>query len=139
MKLAASAACVAALTIWLGPSPANAPESLPRYMSDAAYPVADGKPSVEVFTFDDLPKAWQRLAMCESSGRGDVTAGSRDQFQGYFQIEYPRTWLAHGGVTRPVTAASLSEQWAVALHIFADRGSNPWPSCGRYLREVYGR
>lgn len=130
----------AALAFGLGPSAAHAPITSTQYpMSDAAYPVGGEAFGFDSFTFSDLPLAWQRLALCESSGRADATAGQRNQFQGYFQIEYPRTWKAHGGVTSPATAADLAEQWSVALHIFADRGSSPWPHCGKYLKEVYGR
>jgi len=54
----------------------------------------------EDMTFDHLPPAWQKLAMCESSGR---------------------------------------EQFHVALHIYADRGSKPWPYCGKFLKAEYGK
>jgi len=47
----------------------------------------------------DLPLAWQKLATCESGQRHNAVSGKRDQFQGYFQIEYPRTWKAHGGTS----------------------------------------
>lgn len=94
----------------------------------------------EDMDFDHLPPAWQKLAMCESSGRSNAVAGSKKQFQGYFQIEYPRTWVAHGGDSgTPPKKATLLEQFHVALHIYADRGSKPWPYCGKYLKAEYGR
>lgn len=94
----------------------------------------------EDMDFDHLPPAWQKLAMCESSGRSNAVSGSKKQFQGYFQIEYPRTWVAHGGSSgTPPKKATLLEQFHVALHIYADRGSKPWPYCGKYLKEEYGR
>jgi hypothetical protein len=88
----------------------------------------------------DLPLAWQNLAKCESSGRIDAVSGTRKQFQGLFQIEYPRTWAAHGGPKDlPPKAASVKQQFEVALRIYVDRSSKPWPYCGKFLKEVYGR
>lgn len=131
---------VAALAFGLGPSAAHAPAMPAHYRSDAAVLLPETVPVVVPFSFEHLPKAWRKLAMCESSGRPAVRGGKRGQYRGLFQIEYPRTWVAHGGpVNEPPSAANVPLQWAVALHIFADRGSKPWPHCGKYLREVYGR
>ena len=95
------------------------------------------KPKLEL---SDLPLAWQKLAMCESSGRPNAVSGTRKQFQGLFQIEYPRTWVAHGGSKAvPPKAASVMDQFYVALHIYVDRGSKPWPYCGKFLKEDYGK
>lgn len=91
-------------------------------------------------SLSDLPKAWQDLAMCESSGRLNAVSGTKKQFQGAFQIEFPRTWVAHGGASgTPPKKATLREQFHVALHIYADRGAKPWPYCGKFLKEEYGR
>lgn len=129
-----------ALAFGLGLSAADAPMFEVFSRSDAATLLPEDVPvPVAPLTLADIPKPWRQLAACESSGRQDATAGSRDQFQGYFQIEFPRTWEAHGGTTSPATAADLAEQWGVALHIYRDRGSAPWPHCGRFLREAYGR
>lgn len=88
----------------------------------------------------DLPIAWQKLAMCESGGRPNAVSGTRKQFQGLFQIEYPRTWVAHGGpISVPPKAASVKDQFHVALRIYVDRFSKPWPYCGKFLKEEYGR
>ena len=88
----------------------------------------------------DLPQAWQDLAKCESNGRLNAVSGTRKQFQGAFQIEYPRTWIAHGGDSgTPPKKATLREQFHVALHIYADRGAKPWPYCGKFLKAEYGR
>jgi len=97
-------------------------------------------PVVYEMTLEDLPLAWQKLAKCESSGRLDAVSGTRKQFQGAFQIEYPRTWVAHGGHSgTPPKKATLKEQFHVALHIYADRGAKPWPYCGKHLKAEYGR
>lgn len=89
---------------------------------------------------DQLPVAWQKLAMCESSGRLNAVSGKRKQFQGLFQIEYPRTWVAHGGDSgKAPKDSTLLEQFWVALHIYVDRGSKPWPYCGKFLKAEYGK
>lgn len=89
---------------------------------------------------DQLPLSWQKLAMCESSGRLNAVSGKRKQFQGAFQIEYPRTWIAHGGNSgKQPKDSTLLEQFYVALHIYVDRGSKPWPYCGKFLKEDYGK
>jgi len=97
-------------------------------------------PVVYEMTLTDLPLAWQELAKCESNGRLNAVSGTKKQFQGAFQIEYPRTWVAHGGASdTPPKKATLKEQFHVALHIYADRGAKPWPYCGKFLKEEYGR
>lgn len=89
---------------------------------------------------DQLPVAWQKVAMCESSGRLNAVSGKQHQFQGAFQIEYPRTWVAHGGdKNKPPKNSTLLEQFWVALHIYIDRGHSPWPYCGKFLKEYYGK
>ena len=104
-------------------------------------PVVKPEPAfVPDIQLTDLPLAWQKLAKCESSGRLDAVSGKRKQFQGAFQIEYPRTWVAHGGSSGTLAKdATLREQFAVALHIYVDRGYKPWPYCGKFLKEEYGR
>lgn len=140
MKFVAIVAGVATLAFGLGSS--SAPDPAPTWVSDAAVEIVGevAVPDPDPFTFDDLPLPWQQLAMCESSGRVEAVAGKRGQFQGLFQIEFPRTWVAHGGSPdRSPTAASVLEQFEVALHIYEDRGWKPWPHCGKFLRKAYGR
>ena len=104
-------------------------------------PVIKSEPAfVSDIELTDLPLAWQKLAKCESNGRLNAVSGKRKQFQGAFQIEYPRTWVSHGGKSgTPTKDATLREQFHVALHIYADRGWKPWPYCGKFLKEEYGR
>lgn len=116
----------------------HAPIEIRTVMADPEPVVIEiPKPKLEL---SDLPVAWQKLALCESSGRLNAVSGTRKQFQGLFQIEYPRTWVAHGGPKDlPPKAASVMDQFYVALHIYADRGSKPWPYCGKFLKEYYGK
>ena len=94
-------------------------------------------PDIEL---DQLPLAWQKLAKCESSGRLNAVSGNRKQYQGAFQIEYPRTWVAHGGDSgTPPKDSTLLQQFYVAMHIYIDRGYKPWPYCGKFLKEYYGK
>ena len=141
MNRAAYAATVAALALVLGPSlPAAAPGIDPTASDAAVMLTAAGMPDpMPALTVADLPRPWRKLATCEASGRPDAVSPS-GRFHGLFQIEFPRTWSAHGGDPKVMpSAANVYEQYLVALHIFEDRGSSPWPHCGRFLREVYGR
>ena len=115
----------------------NAPIRVAITPAPIEVPIVVEVPDIQL---TDLPKAWQKLAMCESGGRHNAVSGTQHQFQGYFQIEYPRTWKAHGGDsgTQPKNA-TLKEQFDVALHIYVDRGYKPWPYCGKFLKEYYGK
>lgn len=141
MSVATYVAPVAVLAFALGPSsPAQAPTAQ-AWKSDAAVelPRMQAPTPAPVLSVDDLPTPWRQLAACESSGRVDAVGGG-GRWHGLFQIEFPRTWAAHGGDPKVMpSAASVAEQWAVALHIYEDRGYKPWPHCGKYLLKAYGR
>lgn len=127
-----------ALGLVLGLAPlSHAPIEIRSVMANPKPIIVEVPRSLEL---SDLPLSWQKLAMCESGGRPNAVSGTRKQFQGLFQIEYPRTWVAHGGPKElPPKAASVMEQFYVALHIYVDRGSKPWPYCGKFLKEDYGK
>jgi hypothetical protein len=129
---------LASLGLVFGLAPlSHAPIEIRSVMENPQPVIVEVPRSLEL---SDLPLSWQKLAMCESSGRINAVSGTRKQFQGLFQIEYPRTWVAHGGsMTVPPKAASVMEQFYVALHIYVDRGSKPWPYCGKFLKEDYGK
>lgn len=74
---------------------------------------------------------WQDLRECES--RHDYQAVSPSRvYRGAYQFDYA-TWRTVGGVGDPA-AASPSEQDARARELYARRGHQPWPVCGRLLR-----
>jgi resuscitation-promoting factor RpfB len=130
---------LASLGLVLGLAPlSHAPIEIRKVIANPS-PVVIEIPKLQL-ELSDLPLSWQKLAMCESGGRPNAVSGTRKQFQGLFQIEYPRTWVAHGGPKElPPKAASVMEQFYVALHIYVDRGSKPWPYCGKFLKEDYGK
>lgn len=79
--------------------------------------------SANVHTFADLPRVWQRIAMCESSGDLREVTGS---YLGLFQVQ--RGWW-HGLDYR---TATLQQQYALALHVFARQGFGAW-TCASIL------
>jgi hypothetical protein len=73
---------------------------------------------------------WEYLRQCESGG--NYRAVSADgTYRGAYQFDVA-TWRGVGGSGDPA-AASPAEQDARALMLYQQRGSSPWPSCGRYL------
>jgi murein DD-endopeptidase MepM/ murein hydrolase activator NlpD len=77
-----------------------------------------------------LSGAWSQVANCESSG--NPRAVNPSNHQGLFQFDLP-TWHSVGGSGRPIDA-SPAEQFKRAQMLYAQRGSSPWPDCGRFLR-----
>lgn len=72
---------------------------------------------------------WPALARCESSG--NPHAVSLGRYFGLYQFDLP-TWASVGGTGNPATATP-AEQTHRAELLYADRGTAPWPICGRYL------
>ena len=72
-----------------------------------------------------------KIAQCESSG--DPTAvSSSGQYRGKYQFSR-QTWAEYGGSGDPA-AASEAEQDRIAAALYAARGAQPWPVCGRFLQ-----
>jgi hypothetical protein len=71
-----------------------------------------------------------QIAQCESGG--DPTAvSSSGRYRGKYQFSRA-TWRELGGSGDPA-AAPESEQDARAATLYAQRGTQPWPVCGRSL------
>lgn len=71
----------------------------------------------------------RQIALCESGG--DPTRISPSGlYRGKYQFD-PQTWKAYGGQGDDPAAASEAEQDRVAARLYAERGSAPWPVCGR--------
>jgi LysM repeat protein len=77
-----------------------------------------------------LSGAWKKVAACESSG--NPRAVNPSGHEGLFQFDLA-TWHSVGGTGHPVNA-SPAEQLKRAKMLYAQRGSSPWPDCGRFLR-----
>ncbi|MEZ0065233.1 hypothetical protein ABIA32_001221 [Streptacidiphilus sp. MAP12-20] len=71
---------------------------------------------------------WSALARCESGGNPHITDSS-GRYGGLYQFD-AHTWHSLGGHGLPQNA-SAAEQTARARALFHERGTAPWPSCGR--------
>jgi len=74
---------------------------------------------------------WAQLRMCESTNNYQATNPS-GKYRGAYQFDLA-TWQTVGGTGDPA-AASPHEQDARARELYARRGHQPWPECGRFLR-----
>ncbi len=74
---------------------------------------------------------WAALRQCESSGNYQAVSPS-GRYRGAYQFSRG-TWASVGGTGDPA-AASPAEQDKRARLLYAARGAQPWPECGRHLR-----
>lgn len=72
---------------------------------------------------------WARLRQCESGGNYQTNTGNG--FYGAYQFDL-QTWQSVGGSGLP-SDAPPEEQDARARALYARRGAQPWPVCGRFL------
>lgn len=77
---------------------------------------------------DDLN--WAALAQCEAGGRANAVDGS-GTYHGLYQFD-ARTWQSMGGSGVASTAPAAEQTYRAKL-LFVQRGSSPWPVCGRKL------
>jgi LysM repeat protein len=78
----------------------------------------------------NLSGAWAKVANCESSG--NPRAVNPAGYYGLFQFDL-QTWKSVGGSGNPAKA-SAAEQLMRAKKLYSQRGAQPWPVCGKYLR-----
>jgi hypothetical protein len=69
------------------------------------------------------------IRACESGSSGGYSANTGNGFYGAYQFDL-QTWQSVGGSGNPA-AASPAEQDRRAAMLYAQRGSSPWPVCGR--------
>ena len=74
---------------------------------------------------------WEALRSCESTDNYRAISPS-GQYRGAYQFDLA-TWQTVGGTGDPALAPPL-EQDARARELYARRGHQPWPVCGRHLR-----
>ena len=79
---------------------------------------------------DPTPAQWEALRQCEASGNYLVNTGNG--YYGAYQFDQS-TWESVGGSGRPHWAEPVVQD-ARARLLFARRGWQPWPICGRHLR-----
>lgn len=76
------------------------------------------------------PEQWAQLRFCEAGGN---YANKRNPlYRGAYQFDY-RTWNNYGGYYDPADAPPAVQD-AAAFALYARRGAQPWPVCGRFLR-----
>ena len=69
-----------------------------------------------------------RIAACESSGN-PAAVSPTGQYRGKYQFSR-ETWAEYGGTGDPA-AAPEAEQDRIAAALYAARGTQPWPVCGK--------
>lgn len=74
---------------------------------------------------------WEALRFCESTHNYEAVSPS-GIYRGAYQFDIP-TWYTVGGTGDPIQAPP-EEQDARARELFARRGDQPWPVCGRHLK-----
>lgn len=75
------------------------------------------------------PDKLRQIALCESGGNPSAVSPS-GLYRGKYQFD-PQTWKSLGGAGNDPAAASEAEQDRVAALLYSQRGSAPWPVCGR--------
>lgn len=106
-----------------GPGAPAAVDAMPLWSDRtfAAAPTQREEPTAE---------QWAELRHCEATGNYEITNFS-GKYRGAYQFDIP-TWESVGGVGDPA-AATPEEQDLRAALLYQQRGSSPWPFCGRYL------
>lgn len=87
-----------------------------------------GHPGGHVAGADHLN--WHGLAQCEAGGRPHAV-DSTGRYGGLYQFD-SHTWHSLGGHGRPQDAPA-AEQTFRAKKLYVQRGTAPWPACGRHL------
>jgi peptidoglycan hydrolase-like protein with peptidoglycan-binding domain len=75
----------------------------------------------------DVPAALERIAQCESGGNPSAVSPG-GQYRGKYQFSRA-TWRALGGSGDPADAPEWLQD-RLALKLYRQRGSAPWPNCG---------
>jgi peptidoglycan hydrolase-like protein with peptidoglycan-binding domain len=74
----------------------------------------------------DIPAALERIAQCESGGNPRAVSPG-GQYRGKYQFSRT-TWRAIGGSGDPADAPEWLQD-RLALKLYRQRGSAPWPNC----------
>lgn len=80
---------------------------------------------------------WDAIAQCESGGNWQINTGNG--YYGGLQFDHG-TWISNGGGRYAYNAngASRDEQIAIAEHVYARRGLQPW-GCGSHGYDASSR
>jgi hypothetical protein len=72
---------------------------------------------------------WEALRQCENGGS---YAGTSNGYYGAYQFDRG-TWASNNVAGGEWGTATPAQQDAAAQHLYAQRGAQPWPVCGRHL------
>lgn len=75
--------------------------------------------------------AWAKLRNCEAGSSGGYRANTGNSYYGAYQFD-TKTWKGLGYSGYPHQASPATQDEA-ARKLYASRGSQPWPVCGRFL------
>src|SRR5205085_12693589 len=73
-----------------------------------------------------LPKELKKTAMCESGGNPKAVSPS-GRYRGKYQFDM-ETWHSVGGKGDPIDAPEWKQD-KLALKLYRERGTAPWPNC----------
>lgn len=100
----------------------------PRFLARTATPPAQAPAGVQTAgAHAPAGGVLDRIAQCESGGNPSTNTGNG--FYGKYQFDQ-QTWQSVGGSGLP-SNASEGEQDRRAADLLAQRGTAPWPVCGR--------
>lgn len=74
---------------------------------------------------------WYRLRMCEATDNPRAIS-PQGWYRGLYQFDLP-TWRSVGGTGDPIDASREEQDYRAQL-LYNQRGTQPWPVCGRFLR-----
>lgn len=74
-----------------------------------------------------IPRVLRRIAECESGGDPQAVSPG-GTYRGKYQF-HPDTWAALGGAGDPADAPEAMQD-RLALKLYKQQGTAPWPSCG---------
>ena len=90
---------------------------------------SDGSPTPDQ-TGNAWGPGWDALRRCESGGDYNAVS-AQGTYRGAYQFDL-QTWHGMGGEGDPIDNTTAEQDYRAQL-LYNDRGSQPWPICGRYL------
>ena len=90
---------------------------------------SDGSPTPDQ-TGNAWGPGWDALRRCESGGDYNAVS-AQGTYRGAYQFDL-QTWHGMGATGDPIDNTTAEQDYRAQL-LYNDRGSQPWPICGRYL------